>query len=118
MCRGNVPMYRDRSSISILPILWFCRSCKLNPPFYSEVPKFAKKYKRSAGDLSYYTVYATKFEIVRQKLRETLIKMLSCDNNIKRAVHLVIIARLLYTIPTVFHHLNPTDISVTSYLAT
>ena len=98
-CIGII--YLDSSDSVVLQVL------QTAPSVYSEVPKFAKKYKCSAGD-------ATKFEIVRQKLRETLCKIFSFDNDIKRAVHLVISARLLYTIPTVFHHLNPTDTSITS----
>ena len=111
-CIGII--YLDSSDSVVLQAL----QTKPSLLFWSSQVRKEAKYKCSAGDLSYYTVYATKFEIVRQKLRETLCKMFSCDNNIKRAVHLVIIARLLYTIPTVFHHLNPTDTSSTSYLAT
>ena len=92
--QARVPFttFSTEPSETSLPVLWLAL-------FWS--PQIRKEVKMF--DWSYCT--QQNLEIVRQKLCETLCKMFSCDNNIKPAVYLVL---LLYTIPTVFHHLNPT----------
>ena len=83
MSRQNVTPFLSVSSI--LPILWSCRLCKLNPPLYSEVPNFAKANVPPA-------IWATLY-CARNKIWRSFVKsyVTHCDNNIKLAVYLVLL---------------------------